>query len=435
MAMRREKLVLLGFAYPVGLIAVAYSMRQPLPPRLADAAVFVVLAYISDWLPIELPRGGSTSVAFATYAGALVVFGPLIPVLASLANAFHHLELRKSKPIEWMLFDAAQLTISLVAMTMTFLALGGHFLLSDHFAGGLRLQDGLAALVGAAVYFVFNTALVTAAVSIRYHEKVSLVWTENFRWLVSDYLALAIVGLLMAATYLAAGTPGVLLLIAPLLVARQTFVLYLRRRGAYYQTVHSLVASIEAKDPYTRGHSERVAQYASRIAEVMRLGPEDSEMLRFAALLHDLGKIGIAKEILNKPCDLSVEEFELVKEHPGLAAEIIGKIGFLDRAVPGVLAHHERLDGIGYGQGLTEPNIPLFARILAVADGFDAMTSERPYRAVMTIDEAVQELLRNSGTQFDPAVVDAFLRAMRLEYLAPSSADTEGQLSLAEAID
>jgi putative nucleotidyltransferase with HDIG domain len=433
--LHRRYRVLFGLTYPIGLASILYAVWQPRPTRLADAAVFFFLAYLSDWLPIRLPLGGSTSVSFATYMSALLLFGPTVPIVAALAGGFHHLEIQRGKPLQWMLFDAAQLLASVAVMSLAFVAAGGRFLAVGQAISPLTIRDAAAALLGAALFFCVNTGLVTVAVSIRSEERPARVWADNFRWLVGNYIILALVGILMAGTYVAAGTAGVLLLIAPLQIARQAFVMYMRRREAYYQTVHSLVASIEAKDPYTRGHSERVARYAELAAEELDLNSEDAEMQRFAALLHDLGKIGIARNILNKPEGLSPEEFGVVQQHPEIAARILRRIGFLERAVPGVLAHHERLDGTGYCQASVGSDIPLFARILAVADGFDAMTSERPYRAALTTEEAVGELLKHSGTQFDGAVVAAFLKAMRLDRLPSASRDGEGQLRLLEAAD
>jgi putative nucleotidyltransferase with HDIG domain len=430
--MGRSRRLLLGATYVVGIASIAYAAGQGWPLRSADAVAFIALVYVCDWLPIMLPRGGSTSVAFAIYTGALVVFGPAVPVIAAVITAFHHVDIRGRKPVSLMLFNAGQFAASIVAMDLVFVGLGGHFLAVGQSARPIDLANAVAALAGAMAFFVVNTSLVVNMLALIYSERPSRVWVENFRWLVSNYVALALVGLLLAATYVAAGTPGVLLLVAPLLIARQTFVMYLRRREAYYQTVHSLVASIEAKDPYTRGHSERVAQYAGLIAEAMNLDADDMEMLRFAALLHDLGKIGIARDILNKPASLSPEEYRVIQEHPDIAARIIGRIKFLEAAIPGVLAHHERLDGIGYGHGLRASEVPLFARILAVADCFDAMTSERPYRSSLTRQEAVKELIDNRGTQFDATVVDAFLRAMNLQDLVEQPESRE-QLSLIEA--
>lgn len=185
--------------------------------------------------------------------------------------------------------------------------------------------------------------------------------------------------------------------------------LYNDLQKSYLQTIQALAQAIEANDEYTRGHSDRVTILAMEIAREMKIPREDMEKLRYACILHDVGKIAILKEVLNKPGKLSDSEFAVVKLHPVKGDEIIAPVGFLEGIRPAVRHHHERFDGKGYPDGLEKENIPLLARIIAVADTYDAMTSHRPYRPALSPDTAATELKRCSGTQFDPAVVDAFL--------------------------
>jgi PAS domain S-box-containing protein/putative nucleotidyltransferase with HDIG domain len=177
-------------------------------------------------------------------------------------------------------------------------------------------------------------------------------------------------------------------------------------------TVTSLISIIDAKSPWTNGHSERVTKYAIEIAREMGLSEKEINHIKMCGILHDIGKIGTYDDLLNKPDKLTAEEYELVKKHPGKGADIIAPIKQLSSVIPGILHHHERYDGKGYPMGLKGDNIPLCASILSVADSFDSMTADRPYRKSPGREFAISELKRCSGTQFDPKVVEVFLRAL-----------------------
>jgi HD-GYP domain-containing protein (c-di-GMP phosphodiesterase class II) len=185
--------------------------------------------------------------------------------------------------------------------------------------------------------------------------------------------------------------------------------LYERLQDTYLGAIGSLAAAIEARDPYTVGHSARVTQYAVAIAESMGLSSDAVEELRLAGLLHDLGKIGVPDSILNKAGRLSEEEYSAIKMHPALSMRIIEPLPHLGNIIPIIYHHHERYDGNGYMDGKAGDKIPLGARIIAVADSFEAMTSDRPYRTALSREEAMSELSRNAGSQFDPEVVRHFL--------------------------
>ena len=206
----------------------------------------------------------------------------------------------------------------------------------------------------------------------------------------------------------------ILLFMLPLLLARYSFKLYLDSRSMHMRTIASLSRAIDAKDRYTQGHSSRVAEYVDLIAAELRLSPKAAQNLHTAALLHDIGKIGISDRILNKPGPLTEEEFEEIKTHPVVGRAIIEDIHLPAMVNEAVLYHHRCYDGTGYPATGSEPReLPLAAGILGVADAYDAMTSDRPYRKGMPPRVAASILLENRGTQFTPEVVDAFLRALR----------------------
>jgi HD-GYP domain-containing protein (c-di-GMP phosphodiesterase class II) len=182
-------------------------------------------------------------------------------------------------------------------------------------------------------------------------------------------------------------------------------------RELFLATIKSLAAAIDAKDPYTRGHSERVALFSVAIARELGLDEKSIERVQIAALLHDVGKIGIEDAVLRKPARLTEEEYATIKRHPALGASIMGPIRQLKDIIPGMRHHHEALDGTGYPDGLAGGEIPLMARIIAVADTFDAMTSERLYQKAKDDAFVINMLQQRSGTRYDPKVVQAFVRA------------------------
>jgi putative nucleotidyltransferase with HDIG domain len=183
----------------------------------------------------------------------------------------------------------------------------------------------------------------------------------------------------------------------------------------FYRVIHSLIKIMEARDPYTKGHSERVADYAARIALRLKLPPGEVELLRETAVLHDIGKLGVEERILNKAERLTEDEWRTVKRHPAMGEEILAPLLLNKELVSIVRSHHERFDGTGYPDKLSGNGIKLFAQILAVADAFDAMTSPRSYRPAMEQQRALEELLSNRGTQFAPRIVDAFVGMIREE--------------------
>jgi HD-GYP domain-containing protein (c-di-GMP phosphodiesterase class II) len=180
------------------------------------------------------------------------------------------------------------------------------------------------------------------------------------------------------------------------------------------RTIATLGAAAEIKDPYIRGHQEHTSRLAATVAKEMGLSPDRVRNIRTAGLLHDLGKISVSEGILNKPGKLTESEFAKMKEHPALGATMLGSgAQALQPLVPIVRHHHERFDGSGYPDGLARENIPMEARILSVADAFDAMTHERAYRKALSTEEALGEIQRGAGTRFDSGVVEAFLGVVR----------------------
>ena len=196
-------------------------------------------------------------------------------------------------------------------------------------------------------------------------------------------------------------------------------------RELFLGSIRMLAAAIDEKDPYTRGHSGRVAKYSLIIGSELGLSVEDLDRLRISALLHDVGKIGVDDRVLKKPSSLTPEEFELMKQHPTKGANIMRPVSQLKEMLPGIELHHESVDGRGYPYGLQGSQIPLMARIIAVADTLDAITTNRPYQSAMELDYALKRIRELTGTRFDPLVVDALEAAIRTAKLRLSAALVE----------
>jgi putative two-component system response regulator len=193
-------------------------------------------------------------------------------------------------------------------------------------------------------------------------------------------------------------------------LAKLNFDLVLSKRQVFLETMEAFALAVEAKDPYTHGHSRRVSILSERICRELGLSEADCELVRIAGILHDVGKIGTPESVLAKPGKVTAEEYEIFKRHSRMGFRIVSAVKELETVARAILHHHERFDGRGYPVGLAGQAIPVHARILAVADAYDAMTSDRPYRAGVGHGPALEELLRCSGTQFDPECVQAFLR-------------------------
>jgi hypothetical protein len=373
---------------------------------------FVGLHVILEQLDVPLPRGnGTVSVSFAIILAVMLIFGPAAAAWANFASLIH---IRTLKSFYKMLFNACQFVLSAGIAGHAYIYFGGTYL----YRGGTQITTSVpnslfAVLLAVVVYFFINTFLIMGVISLS--QKVSFIgiWLTNFKWSVPNYFATAPLGILIVTVYININWGGVLLLIIPLMVARHTFIMYMDMRNQYLSTIRALTKAIDAKDHYTHGHSERVAQYSVWIGEELRLAEDFLEKLEYLALMHDIGKIGIPEHILNKPSRLSDEEFALVRAHSAIGADIISNIKYIGEHADIVRHHHERMDGQGYPDGLKGDQISLGARIVGVADSFDAMTSERVYTQIRTKQEAVTELRRCCNAQYSQDVVDAFVKVLQ----------------------
>jgi HD-GYP domain-containing protein (c-di-GMP phosphodiesterase class II) len=198
-------------------------------------------------------------------------------------------------------------------------------------------------------------------------------------------------------------------------IAIENAALYKELDELFLSSIRAIVEAVDAKDPYTRGHSARVVEYSLRIGEALNFNKEELKRLEVSAILHDVGKIGIPDSILGKPGRLNAKEYNYMKRHPELGSSIIEPIAELKALIPNILHHHERYDGKGYPKGLRGEEIPLYARIICIADSYDAMTTDRPYRRRKSSGVALQELKKNSGTQFDRRLAALFIKDIKMQ--------------------
>src|SRR5262249_25283200 len=219
-------------------------------------------------------------------------------------------------------------------------------------------------------------------------------------------------GLVIAALWVVFGPFAGAIALVPLFVARWAMGQFAEHQRAHAATVRALCQAVESKDFYTRGHSERVSRGAGMIAREIGMRTDRAEAVRFAGMLHDVGKLGVPTKVLQKEGRLTEEEYAAIQLHPMRGLEIVRDIGFLTEALTGIMHHHERMDGRGYPMGFAGDEIPEFARIIAVVDAFDSMTSSRAYRTATSVPDAIAELRKGAGRQFDPNLVDAFIAAL-----------------------
>jgi putative nucleotidyltransferase with HDIG domain len=381
-------------------------------------APFLVLLLLQVLLnlTIRLPETQESPAGPAMVSVLLASIVLLPPGAAALTGAVASscMVLRRADPLR-VAFACAVAFLAAIAAGEVYHAAHGHTAVTGADFPGALVPIGLGVLVLSAV----PAAIIeTFLVQVGNRTRRAAIRDFGFR-MVPRNIAYALVGLLTAVLWsVSYDALAALVLLGPVIVTRWATMQYEEQRTAHDAIIRTLVQAVEIKDLYTRGHSERVARISAMIADELRLPPERVEVLRYAATLHDVGKLGVPTRLLRKTERLDDEEFEEIRLHPSRGVEVVRDIAFLDEAYSAILHHHERMDGLGYPSGLRGMRIPPFARIIAVADAFDSMTSTRSYRGARGSDEALNELRANVGTQFDPAIVDAIAAALARAELA-----------------
>ena len=375
------------------------------PIHPVTVAVVLVLMMLSEATAVPLPGGGYVSVGAVLDLACLLILGPVYTAWFNAIATFVAQTLVLRKPLLKTAHNMAIFALTAFASGYAFVAAGGT-------VGRLNVgHDLLALLACGGVYFLCNSTFVSTVIGLTSGPSIWRQWQRIFLSGMLHHLSFIALGTLVAVVYLNAGPIGLVLFTIPFLVARRSFQLYVEIRTDLKDFVRALAEVLEEVDPYTRQHSVRVSQYAVRLARGLRLAEREVDEIEYAALVHDLGKIGPHHQhILQKPGSLSYEEQRTLRGHPAAGAAIVTRVRALKRAAEIVRSHHERPDGRGYPFGLMTGDVPIGARILNVADAFDAMTSDRPYRRALSVESALRELEQGAGTQFDSEVVACLMR-------------------------
>ena len=419
-----------AFAGLIALMAASSTQRtDALDPIML--AVLVALACVAQRVPVFLFRSSAISVSFAAVIAAYVLYGTGAAVWVSLAQALVNSITPRRKPLRKAAFNFGSFALSAFAAGELYRLVGG---MTPPTAIGPTL---LAVALSAGAYFLVNTTLTAVAIASSEGQNVVSVWRTNYSWMPVNFGATAVQGAALALAYQALGLFGVFVFTVPLCVAWFSFRLYMtkstevRQRNEELSTVNellrqtndrleqshisvigALIGALEAKESHLSGHAATTMHYSVEVGRKLGLGADEIAGIKLGALFHDVGKIGVPESLLSKPDELTDDEWVEMRAHPTIGASLLGNVPMLDRIRPIVLAHHENFDGSGYPAGLKGSEIPLAAQIISVADSYDAMTSERPYRIALRPKQALRELRANSGTQFNPVVVEAFIQVV-----------------------
>ena len=411
-----------------------FALAPDIDSGFRQAAVcFAALAILSHALEYQLTRkSASGSIAFLPFI-ATVAVAPSWTSIAILTSAAAIGEfLARRAPIK-AIFNVAQTSLAVALSIFTYRLLGGESLLRQ---SEFELVPYTLCFV---VYLAANSVAVSGAIAVSERRNIWEVWRQNTTsTLLYDVLSLPFIyG--FARIYGRWEFVGVFYAAIPLLVMRQLYKTNGKLEKTNQDLLQLMVAAIEARDPYTSGHSRRVSQYSTIIGRAIGLRGRDLERVTIAALLHDVGKIHeMFAPILQKPGRLTPEERAIIELHPIKSEELVSMVGELQDLVKPVRHHHESWDGSGYPDGLKGEEIPLFSRIIMFADTIDAMTTDRPYRAALGEAEVRSELLKYSGKQFDPAICEMLLNSIHFKRLfvdraqnASVDEDTTPQLMIA----
>jgi diguanylate cyclase (GGDEF)-like protein/putative nucleotidyltransferase with HDIG domain len=418
---------LLGSA---ALVSACFDVASQPKAKLWELIVFIVLAMLAGGQKIKMMRHktqedvGSMSLGFAISFAAMQHFGPGAGALVAITSCLSSGLYPKRQSLYQLAFNSGLGVLDTWIAGCVFLWLNGGTL-------QMRPFETFMAVVGSSLTsFLINTGGVAVIIALCSGQKALQLWKETFLWTAPSYFAGACVSTLALILFGRHIVP-ILLFVSPVAyLTYQSYQTYLGRQeekqlhieelqvnqanlaDLYLATIKSLALAIDAKDQYTHQHILRVQRYAVAIAKHMGLTGAELEGVNTGALLHDIGKLGVPEYILLKPGRLTDDEFAKIKKHPEIGAAILDPVEFPWPVLPGVKYHHEKWDGTGYPEGLSGENIPLTARILAVADVYDALTSSRSYRTAWTHERALSVIKKDAGTHFDPIVVDSFMEVI-----------------------
>lgn len=401
----------------------AYA-AAPAFPGMWPFASFVLAAYLLELTNNQLKVGALGSTSFVIHMASGLLFGPFWGAAVAGISTLAYLAFNRPVAIK-LLFNVSQRILCVAAALLVYGAVGGStppvYLVAE---ASLRSPDvrhelGLFFVI-AIVYFAVNATAMCSVLALSTSRRFREVWNQHSRGVLGYDIAASTLAVLLAYVYTASeralgfGTPGFAAVLLPILVIRHIYGLYRRLQSSGRELLDLMVKAIEARDPYTSGHSIRVATLAKGIAQEARMSTEEVEEVYTAAILHDVGKIHEEfAPLLRKESKLTPEETALLQTHAAKSADLVGIISsFRGRIQNAVRSHHERWDGGGYPDGIAGEEIPLGARIIMISDTADAMMTDRPYRKRLPIEAVTAELQKYRGTQFDPKLVDLVVNSV-----------------------
>lgn len=433
--MRREpriQLFVCGVAITaVAVGAIVWHIRLPFPGWW-PLATFVFVASLLENLNTRLRLAAKGSTSFIMHMAAALLFGGWWGALVAAVSTLIGELIRDNPPIK-IVFNISQRILCVSAAALAYQALGGRlpptYLESMQFSSDAVQRDLGVFFVFAAIYFLVNASAVNTAVFLSSGRAFREVWNLNTRGVLGYDLAASAIAVLVAFlytrfdTWLGFGSLGLIGVIVPIVAVRHVYGLYHQLEDNGQELLQVMVKAIEARDPYTSGHSLRVSELSRAIAVELGLPAREIEQVETAALLHDVGKIHEEfAPLLRKEGRLTPEETAIMQTHSTRSAELVGIIskfrGFIQDSVR---HHHERWDGQGYPNGLSRMAIPLGSRIILISDTIDAMTTDRPYRKRLSLDVVIAELQKCKGTQFDPDLVEVAVSSVAVRRLIAGS--------------
>lgn len=413
MKTERNIVKLLGFTGALLFLAVLLSVLHStfdvpnIDYRTAWGLLFFsVIAVVAEGYPLRVPTGnaflGQSGIIFWSL---IILFDPWIAASVAFVSVLISEVVIQKRPNTKGLFNATQLSFSTLVGGFVFVSING--------SNGLTAEPTffIAFAVSALTYWITNTWLVSLGAGLLYGESPYRFWKRNFQWAFIYEITSAPIALAVALAYSELWLIGLLIVILPIMMIRLAYSQYLQLKKTYHETVRTLIKIIEMHDPYTAGHSDRVATYSRMLCEAIRLSPSQTEKIVLAAFLHDLGKIHLdLSGIVRKAGKLNEEERRLVRLHSVVSADLANQVSYFRGEIEAMIRHHhENWDGSGYPHGLKGDQIPLGSRIILLADAFDAMTTSRVYRDALNLEKVKSEFRKFAGIQFDPKLVPVFL--------------------------
>lgn len=408
-------------------ISVAAFVVTPEPP-LASLPIVLGLgcfALVAELLDYRMPQGGQGSIAIIPFLAIALMATSWhgIAVVAAVELAVQ--AMRKRPPLK-LVFNVAQASLSVAVGSLVYgIAGGDSFANADSFQATVTANASAALLSLAGVAFT-NTVSVSAVIAASNGDRFAAVWRRNTLGTLAYLLLAWPFACGLAWVYAQKGALTAIIAAIPMLGARQLYITTLKLQQTSRELLELMVKAIEARDPYTSGHSRRVSQNAAIIARGLSLSSAQVERVRVAGLLHDIGKIHEDfAPILRKEGKLTAAEWEVMKTHSAKGADLISTLSDLRDIESTVRHHHENWDGTGYPSGIAGEQIPLFARVITLADTIDALTTDRPYRPARTEEQVRAELVRCRGSQFDPSICDVVLSQTIWSQLFPESVNSK----------